>query len=71
MKKQEEISRRESSAILKIAMKNIYTMKERGSFERRWNDEEDFLDIAVWGLEAALTEAYLLGRKNGAKNAKA
>lgn len=71
MKKQEKISRRERNALLKIAMKNIYTMELRGDFEYRMNDEEDFLDVSVGSLETALTEAYLLGKRNGEKNAKA
>jgi hypothetical protein len=53
----------EQAALLEIAMKHIYPMKERGTFEARYRDKDDFIDVAVWNLELALTEAYLLGKQ--------
>ena len=47
----------------KISAKNSVVVEERGDLERRWNDEEDFLDISVWGLKAMLEQAYQLGRE--------
>ena len=64
MKNKNPLTQKEQEALLKIAMENIYDMKQRGTFEARYKDDEDFLDIAVWSLEVAMTEAYLLGRKN-------
>lgn len=43
-------------------------MKERGTFEAAYRDEDDFFEVAVWSLEVAMTEAYLLGKKNGGKD---
>ena len=37
--------------------------------ERHYNDEEDFLDIAVWELKTVLEAAYELGRKSGRRDA--
>ena len=54
-------------ALLRIAMRNFYRMKERGTFEARYRDDDDFFEIAVWSLEEAMTEAYLLGKKNATK----
>lgn len=56
------LSKKEKEAILEIAKKYIYAMTERGDFERRWNDEEDFIETSVMGLEGALEEAYQLGK---------
>ena len=61
------LTRKEQKELLKIAMKNIYPMELRGTFEAHYRDDEDFLDIAVWNLEVAMTEAYLLGKKNADK----
>ena len=55
-------------ALAKIASKNIYKVEARGGdLERHWNDEEDFIDAAVWEIEEALKEAYELGRKEAKK----
>jgi len=70
MKKQEELTCKELNALWKIAQKTIYGFEGRKPFERRWNDEEDFPDIAIWSLEAAMTEAYRLGQKNATKALK-
>jgi len=56
------ISKEELDKLFKIAAKNIYPVEERGDLEARGNDEEDFLDIGVWGLKLALIEAYNLGK---------
>jgi len=62
MKNENKITKKESKQLLNIAMKYIYAMQERGDFEYRMNDEEDFLDVSVGSLEAALEAAYLLGK---------
>ncbi len=61
------LTKKEQKALLRIAMRNCCTMKERGTFEARYRDDDDFFEIAVWSLEVAMTEAYLLGKKNASK----
>lgn len=59
--------RRESKrdkALLEIAKKNSYLIRERGDLEKRNNDSEDFLDISVWSLKQMLKEAYELGKQS-------
>ena len=60
---EKKISAKTAKKLLKIAMENSVVVEERGDLERRWNDEEDFLDISVWGLKAMLEQAYQLGRE--------
>ena len=66
MKNENKITKKESKQLLKIAMKYIYAMEKRGDFEYRMNDDEDFLDVSVGSLEAALEAAYLLGKSTKA-----
>ena len=47
-----------------IAAKHLIQVEERGDLETRHSDSEDFIEIPVWGLEAALKEAYEAGRKS-------
>lgn len=53
--------------LLKIAMKHFGAVEERGSLETRDNDQEDFFEVSIWGLKAALEEAYKAGMKEGMK----
>ena len=53
--------------LLKIAMKHFPAVEDRGSLETRNNDSEDFFEISVWSLKAALNEAYRAGLKDGLK----
>lgn len=62
------LTQEEQKALLKIAQEHIYEMKNRRSFEAAYRDDADFFEVAVWSLEVALTEAYLLGKKNASKN---
>ena len=62
------LTQKEQKDLLKIAKENILAMKERGTFEARYRDDEYFFEVAVWSLEVAMTEAYLLGKKNGGKD---
>lgn len=48
--------------LFEIAKKHSYEIEERGDLEARMNDQDDFLDIAVWGLKRMLEEAYELGK---------
>lgn len=54
--------------LLKIAEKHFSPVEERGSLETRNNDSEDFFEVSVWSLKAALEEAYKLGVKEGEKH---
>lgn len=56
--------------LYKIAEKNLLAVEERGDLETRYNDSEDFLDVAVWTLQKMLEEAYELGKKQGEKQCK-
>lgn len=58
-----KISKRTQRKLLEIAKENMYAVQERGDLETRHSDSEDFLDISVWGLKAALEAAYELGRQ--------
>ena len=53
--------------LLKIAKKHFSAVEERGSLETRDNDHEDFFEVSIWGLKAALEEAYKAGMKEGMK----
>ena len=59
------LTKRQQRKVLAVAKKHIYGVKDRGDLEARYHDAEDFLDIAVWCLKAALEEAYELGLKEG------
>ena len=45
-----------------IARKHIPPVHDRGDLKPRYNDDEDFLDVAVWCLLDALAAAYELGK---------
>lgn len=50
-----------------IAKENIIGFS---TFERRFSDSYDFIEVAVWSLERAMKEAYELGLKEGRKEGK-
>lgn len=50
--------------IYEIAAKHLIEVAERGELETRNSDREDFLEVSVWALEAALKEAYEVGGKS-------
>lgn len=60
-----KLSKKESRNLVEIAKKYMYPVEKRGDLETRDNDKEDFLDVSVWGIKAALEEAYRLGRESG------
>ena len=55
------MTEKQTSELLRAARETILAMENRTDLERRFSDEEDFLDIAVWELKAALTAAFELG----------
>ena len=56
------MTEKQTKELLRIAREKITTMENRTDLEQRFNDEEDFLDIAVWELKDALTAAFELGK---------
>lgn len=58
------ISKKTLKALEKIAMEQNAAIEARGGLERKWNDEMDFPEIAVWSIEEMLIAAYQLGRKD-------
>ena len=59
-----ELSKKELESLVEIARKHIYTVEARGDLETRDNDSEDFLDVSVRSIKAALTAAYELGKES-------
>ncbi len=62
--RRQEISKKTMKALEKIAMEKSSVLEERGGIERRWSDELDFPEIAIWSIEEMLIAAYNLGRKD-------
>ena len=56
------MTEKQTNELLRVARETILAMENRTDLERRFSDEEDFLDIAVWELKAALTAAFELGK---------
>ena len=53
--------------LLNIAKELSYAVEMRGDLDSRMNDEEDFIDIAVWTLQEMLERAYQLGLSDARK----
>jgi len=62
-----KISKQENKKLVSIAEKRISSMKGRGDFRSRGNDDDDFLDVSVWGLRTALEDAYKAGAQKRAR----
>lgn len=56
------MTEKQTSELLRVARETILALEGRTDLERRFSDEEDFLDVAVWELKAALTAAFELGK---------
>lgn len=54
--------------LVEIAKKHSYSIETRGDLESRYNDDEDFIEVSVWSIQAMLEEAYELGRKDSKKD---
>lgn len=54
------MGKKEEELLLKIAKKHFFEFE---TFETRKNDSLDFHEVSVWGLKAALEEAYEAGKK--------
>lgn len=57
--------------ISSIAAKYISAVERRGDLETRNYDGADFFETSVWGLKAALMDAYALGRERALTHEKA
>ena len=55
--------------LLEIAKKASCVIAERGDLQRRYSDSEDFIEVAVWGIEEMLKAAYELGKSEAGKGA--
>lgn len=53
--------------LLKIAQQTIFIFNQgnRDSLESKRNDDEDFIEVAIWELREALEAAYKTGYKDG------
>lgn len=56
------MTEKEKQQLIEVAKKHMYEVQRRGNLESRGADSEDFIEVSVWSLEAALLEAYQLGR---------
>ena len=63
-----KLSKKERESLVEIAKKYIYPVEVRGDLETCDNDSEDFLDVSVWSIKAALEAAYKLGKESSRKN---
>ena len=61
------ISEKLKKQLYEIAAQCMVTVEGRGDLEYRGNDEEDFVDVSVGSIEAALQMAYELGKKSAKK----
>ena len=62
------MTKTEIKKLVEIAKKNRLIAEEREDLKAKNSDSLDFTDCAVWNIEAALIEAYEMGKAEGAKN---
>ena len=62
------MTKTEIKKLIEIAKKNRLIPDDREDLKAKNSDSLDFTDCAVWNLEAALIEAYELGKAAGAGN---
>lgn len=53
-----------------LAAKYISAVESRGDLQVRGYDSADFVDVAVWEIEAAIVEAYRMGLADAKNNCK-
>lgn len=59
------MTKAEIKKLIAIAKKNRLIPDDREDLKARNSDSLDFTDCAVWNIEAALIEAYELGKVAG------
>ena len=57
----------EIKKLVAIAKKHYLIPEDREDLKAQHSDSLDFMDCSVWCIEAALIEAYELGKAAGAK----
>lgn len=45
-----------------IAMDADFELEYRGGLDTRRNDDDDFIELSVWGIREMLRKAYELGK---------
>lgn len=61
-KEEKAMTKKIEKTLLAIAKKNNWEVEERGDLETRHSDQDDFIEVSVWGLKAMLEEAYAAGK---------
>lgn len=61
------MTKTEIKHLIEIAKKNRLIPEEREDMKAKNSDSLDFTDCAVWNIEAALIEAYEMGKAAGRK----
>lgn len=61
------MTKAEIKKLVAIAKKNYLIPDDRQDLKAENSDSLDFMDCAVWNIEAALIEAYELGKVTAAK----
>lgn len=59
------MTKEEITKLLEIAKKNRLIPDDREDLKAKNSDSLDFMDCAVWNIEAALIKAYELGKVAG------
>lgn len=62
------MTKTEIKKLIEIAKKNCLISEDREDLKAKNSDSLDFTDCAVWNIEAALIEAYELGKVAGSAN---
>lgn len=57
-------TKKEKEMVLEIAKQHMVAVDFRGHLEELHNDSDDYIEVPVWGLEAALLAAYELGKNS-------
>lgn len=61
-KEEKAMTKKIEKILLAIAKKNNWEVEERGDLETRHSDQDDFIEVSVWGLKTMLEEAYAAGK---------
>ena len=55
--------------LTEIANRDIfYCDRQRENLNRKYSDEWDFFEVAIWDLKKALSDAYNLGQQDAGKD---
>lgn len=63
-----KLTKKEQNLAYTLATKYIAAVESRGDLQERGCDSEDFIEVPVWGIEAAIAEAYRMGLAAAKKN---